>query len=520
MNALMVGENMQGLISIWQGLPASKRVMLIGAVAATVFAFSLLARTASSPSMALLYSGLEPGAAGEVVSALERMNVQMDVRGSSIYVPSNRRDYVRMALAQEGLPQQGQAGYELLENLNGFSTTSDIFDVTYMRAMEGELARTILTTPGVSAARVHIAYERSAAFSRNAPEPKGVVTVNMGRGALSPAQANAIRYLVSSSVPGLSAEQVAVLDSDRGVILSPGVMDTMQAGQAEAVDRERKMEEAVLNLLEARVGAGNARVQVALEVDTEREAISELVYDPNGRVISGKETRETVENTTGSTGGGVSVASNLPEGDAGGGGQSSTERTQTDEILSYDLSQVRREREKAPGAIKRLSVAVLVNHMQTNVGEEAPALEPRSDEELAALRELVAMAVGFQEARGDTLTIQNMSFQPVVNEGVAVERNLVGEFVDQNLMTMIQIAVLSIVTIILGLFVVKPVLSAKAEPAPGALEVAAAPAAEAPALTAEAPPDPLDALKGLANERTDETADLIKSWLEEGETAA
>ena len=517
---------MQGLISIWQRLPASKRVMLIGAVAATVFAFSLLARTASSPSMALLYSGLEPGAAGEVVSALERMNVQMDVRGASIYVPSNRRDYVRMALAQEGLPQQGQAGYELLENLNGFSTTSDIFDVTYMRAMEGELARTILTTPGVSAARVHIAYERSAAFSRNAPEPKGVVTVTMGRGALAPAQANAIRYLVSSSVPGLSAEQVAVLDSDRGVILSPGAMDPMQAGQAEAVDRERKMEEAVLNLLEARVGAGNVRVQVALEVDTEREAISELVYDPNGRVISGKETRETIENTTGSTGGGVSVASNLPEGDAAGGaGQSSTERTQTDEILSYDLSQVRREREKAPGAIKRLSVAVLVNHMEANVGEagageDAPVLEPRPDEEIAALRELVAMAVGFQEARGDTLTIQSMAFQPIFNEGAVVERDVIGEFVDQNLMTMIQIAVLSIVTLILGLFVVKPVLSAKAEPAPAALEPPSTAPTEAPVLAAEAPPDPLDALKGLAGERTDETADLIKSWLEEEETAA
>lgn len=509
---------MQGMVSVWEALSVPKRIMLIGAVAATIFAFSLLARTASAPSMALLYSGLQPGAAGEVVSALERMNVQTEVRGDAIYVPSNRRDFVRMTLAQEGLPQQGQAGYELLEELNGFSTTSDIFDVTYWRAMEGELARTILAIPGVSAARVHIAFERGGAFSRNRSEPKGVVTVTMGRGSLEVAQANSIRYLVSSSVPGLSAEQVAVLDANQGVVLSPGKISSSQGNQASVSDRERKMEEDVLNMIEARVGAGNARVQVALEIDNEREAISEIVYDPAGRVVSGKETRETSETTTGSNSGSITVASNLPEGDANPSGQSSTERTQTDEILNYDLSQVRREREKAPGAVKRISIAVLVNHVEGVDGEGVAQLTPRTDEELAALRELAAMAVGFNEERGDTLTIQSMPFQPIVNEGVSVERNMAGEFMERNLMTVIQIAVLSVVTLILGLFVVKPLLSAKGAPAvePAALTAAPAPQAAEVAV----PANPVDTLKGLANERTDDTAMLIKSWLEEGESAA
>ena len=516
----MVGEIMQGLVIIWQRLPMTKRLMLVGAVAATIVAFSMLARTASAPTMSLLYSGLEPSAAGDVIAALEAMNIETDVQGNAIYVPSNRRDFVRMALAKEGLPQQGQAGYELLENLSGFSTTSEIFDVTYWRAMEGELARTILATPGVSAARVHIAQDRSSAFSRNGSEPKAVVTVTMGRGSLSTGIANSIRYLVSSSVPGLSAEQVAILDSTRGVVLSPGKLDAPSGAHTDTGERERGMESDLINLLEARVGSGNARVQVALELDHEREVVSERVIDPAGRVISGKETTEVTEKTTGSSSGSVSVASNLPEGDVNPS-TSQTERTQTDETVSYDLSEIRRDREKSAGAIKRLSVAVLVNQIEADDGAAAGAPTPRSEEELTALRELVANAVGLDESRGDTLSVQSMPFKAIPTGGTEVETSAVNNFIERNLMTVVQIGVLSIVTLILGLFVVKPVLSAKNLPAPEPV----APPQAAPELGAQQAAmiaqsqTPIDTLKGLASDKTDETATLIKTWLEE-ETAA
>ena len=318
---------MPGIVRVWTSLPASKQLVLAAVLAATIFAFSVLARTASKPSMALLYSGLDSSAAGEVVDALERMDVPLDVRSGSIYVPVGQRDSVRMKLARDGLPQQGQAGYELFEGLNGFSTTSEIFDVTYWRAMEGELARTILATPGVKAARVHIAQERSGAFSRNKPKPKAVVTVTMGRGELSAGQANAMRFLLSSSVPGLTAEQVAVLDTDRGVVLSPGEIGSDTFGQSDAVGREQSLEADIMSLLEARVGVGNARVQVALEIDTEREAVSERVIDPAGRVISSRETSEVTETSSGANSTSVTVASNLPEGDvSGGGSQSNSEK--------------------------------------------------------------------------------------------------------------------------------------------------------------------------------------------------
>jgi len=506
---------MQGLFTFWQALPVAKQITLVGSVLATIFVFSILARTASAPSMALLYSGLAPSSSGEVISALERLNVETEVRGDSIYVASGERDFVRMSLAREGLPQQGQAGYELFESLSGFSTTSDIFDVTYWRAMEGELARTILAAPGVQAARVHIAYERNVSFSRSRSKPKAVVTVTMGRGSLDAAHANSIRYLVSSSVPGLEAEQVAVIDSARGIILSPGKADAVMGGLSGEMDRERRIEDDVLSILEARVGAGNARVQVMLEIDREREAITERVFDPEGRVISGKETTETTEKSSGGNSGSVTVASNLPEGDASGGGsQSSSEKTQTNETVRYNLSEIRRERQKAPGSILRLSVAVLVNHIETDNGDGSVELTPRSDEEIAQLRELVSMSVGFNEERGDKLTIQNMSFKPIINEGTTVETSFVDNFMDRHLMTAIQIAILSIVTLVLGLFVVKPILSTASLAAPQMEELPAIPMNAPPPGELETP-DAMAALKGLANDKTDETALLIQAWLEE-----
>jgi flagellar M-ring protein FliF len=170
-----------------------------------------------------------------------------------------------------------------------------------------------------------------------------------------------------------------------------------------------------------------------------------------------------------------------------------------------------------PGSVKRLSVAVLVNELQTQDAEGNPTTTPRSEEELTALRDLVAMAAGVNEERGDTLTIHSLSFQPIENTGVTVERDAFSQFSERHLMTLIQIVVLSIVTIVLGLFVVKPLLKVEAapEPQPAAEQLTAVePAPET------FPPDALEALKSLATDKTDETAGLIQSWLEEPETAS
>ncbi|GAB4519891.1 MAG: flagellar basal-body MS-ring/collar protein FliF [Amphiplicatus sp.] len=521
---------MQGLVSVWRILTPAKRLMLVGAVAAVVVSFSILARTASTPKMALLYAGLDGRTAGQVVAALERMNVPFDVRGEAIYVPAAKRDSVRMSLAGEGLPETGQAGYELLDNLNGFSTTSDMFGATYWRAREGELARTILATPGVKAARVHIAAPQTGAFARNRPAPSASVTVVMGAERLSRSQAQAIRYLVASAVPGLPADQVAIIDSSRGVVLEPG-RDEEVVDVKDAADRAQALENDILELLEARVGPGNARVNVALEIDREREAVSEKIFNPDTRVVTGKETTEITETTQG-RGGAVTVASNLPEGDGAAGAGSRTERAETRETVTYGVSETTRQREKLPGSIRKMSVAVIVNQVAENPAEEGGEPILRTEEELAALRELVARAAGLDESRGDTLTIQALPFRAAPDEGVLVEANPIGDFLERHLMHVIQTLILAVVTLVLALFVVKPLLapknlpapSAEAQPQPSLADAAGAPAAlagEGPAgALPAAEPDAIATLRELAGAKSDETAKLIQSWLDAAEDAA
>ncbi|MBP6737991.1 MAG: flagellar M-ring protein FliF, partial [Rhodobacteraceae bacterium] len=158
----------QNLLAIWNGLDAKRRGIVAGATVAVFVAVLLLSRMATTPGMALLYSGLEGAAAGEVIAALEQRAVPHEVRGSSIWVDDSQRDSLRMVLAAEGLPANSGTGYELLDGLSGFGTTSQMFDAAYWRAKEGELARTVLANPQIRAARVHIGQGSNQPFQTGA----------------------------------------------------------------------------------------------------------------------------------------------------------------------------------------------------------------------------------------------------------------------------------------------------------------------------------------------------------------
>ena len=213
---------MNKIVDTWQNLDVRRRIILLGAIALSFVAVLSLAQIATRPGMALLYSGLDPAAAGEVIGSLEQMNVEAEVRGDAIFVPEDARDRVRLALAREGLPRQGQSGHELLDQISGFSATADMFNAAYWRAKEGELARTILSSPGVRAARVHIAVPTRRPFARAGVPATASVTVTMAGGSITQDQANAIRYLTALAVPNLSPDQVAVIDSRVGMVLAPG----------------------------------------------------------------------------------------------------------------------------------------------------------------------------------------------------------------------------------------------------------------------------------------------------------
>ncbi len=547
---------MQQLLNVWMGLDIRRQITVVAATVAVFLAVLAMSRIATAPSMTLLYAGLENGAAGDVVRALEQRGVAYDVRGGSIFVDSQDRDELRLTLASEGLPANSNGGYELLDNLSGFGTTSQMFDAAYWRAKEGELARTIVSSPHVNMARVHIASTGSNPFQRSVT-PTASVSVTPNGGDLTAQQAKAIRFLVASAVAGLSADDVAVIDANGALI---GAADEA-ATSAGSDDKAQILRQKVERLLEARVGYGNAIVEVSVDTVNETEEFRERRFDPEGRVVISTDTEERTSNSNEAGNGDVTVASNLPDGDGAAGDSASSQDSETRERINYEVSETERAITRAAGAIKRITVAVLVNQTiaAPQNGEAAPT--ERSAEEIEALKELVASAVGFDESRGDIITIKSMVLQSIDPVGTAAQSSFLDLF-ELDVMSAIQMAILAIVSIVLGLFVVRPVLSRP--PSPPALPsgppaIASEPKTaskqevlmgevsdmgddfpniqlgsgmnDLPDLTAMnfatssdggvAPPaDPVERLRNMIGERQEETVEILRSWLEDSEERA
>lgn len=288
---------MQQLTSMWNDLDPRRRLIAVLGFIAVVVAIVGIARIASQPSMALLYSGLDAKAAGEVVRELEAANVPFKVTDNAILVDRETRDRVRMDLAAKGLPAGGPAGYEILDSLSGFGTTSQMFDAAYWRAKEGELARTITGSMNVRSARVHLANPTSDPFARNTAGSASV-TVTMARGELTRAQAEAIRYLVSSAVVGVPLDGVAVIDAAKGVVLA-GAELPFDALTGSPEDRAATLKGNIQRLLEARVGHGRAIVEVNIDTAMDSETVTERTIDPDSRVAISTDVEETSDSSSG-----------------------------------------------------------------------------------------------------------------------------------------------------------------------------------------------------------------------------
>ncbi|WP_298841172.1 flagellar basal-body MS-ring/collar protein FliF [uncultured Roseobacter sp.] len=537
---------MQQVLSVWTGLSIKRQIIVGLATVAMFFAVLAMSRMASAPTMTLLYAGLENGAAGDVVRSLEQRGAVFEVRGGSIFVDAKERDQLRMTLASEGLPANSNRGYELLDTLSGFGTTSQMFDAAYWRAKEGELARTIVSSPHIAMARVHIASTGSNPFQRGVT-PKASVAVNPTGGPITTQQAKAIRFLVSSAVAGLAAEDVAVIDSNGTLIGNADEAAPAVGGE----DRAQVLRDRVQRLLEARVGFGNAVVEVSVDTVTESEAIRERIFDPESRVAISTDTEERSNTSNEAGGGDVTVASNLPDEEGGAGENSSSQNSETRERVNYEVSETEREIVRVPGAVKRLTVAVLVNDVAQPDPSGGQTFQARDTEELDALRDLVASAVGFDEARGDVITIKSMALQSVSPQGTVAGTSLV-DGLNLDLMSAIQMAVLALVTLILGLFVVRPLLTS-APAGRTSDEPAALPPAteggrsdgmngEVTSEEFELPDlpvisdfggengglpeinmagamsdDPVDRLRNMIGERQEETVEILRNWLEDKE---
>ena len=524
---------MEQVQSLWNSFDLRRRVVVVGATVAVFLAVLGLARMAAAPSMALLYAGMESGPAGEVIQALDQRNIRYEVRGDAIYVDRRLRDETRMSLAAQGLPTNSTSGYEILDGLSGFGTTSQMFDAAYWRAKEGELARTIVASPHVRAARVHISQGSGLAFRRDQRGSASVMVTPSGV-AMSPAQAQAIRFLVASAVAGLGPDDVSVVDTSSGLVVAEA-----GDGAVNGSDRASELRRNVERLLEAHVGPGRSVVEVNVETVTDRETIVERRIDPDSRIALSQDSEERNATSTETRPGAVSVASNLPDGDAAEGeGRAESRDVTSRQRINYDVSQTQREIQRGPGAVRRLTVAVLIDGVRAPDAQGEMQWSPRSDVEIDALRELVASAVGFDAARGDVITIRSLPFEPVARAEEGVQAANLVERLGLDVMALIRLAALALVALFLALFVLRPLLTGRrADDEPLELPGPAG-AAAGPYLSGEiadddsglsrlrapgtddasaAREDPVERMRRLIAERQDETVEILRSWMEDRE---
>jgi flagellar M-ring protein FliF len=527
---------------------------LIAALAATALVSALLFALVfriGGEEKALLFSGVELQDMTEVTSRLEQADIPYELRadGSAVFVPRSQVLSARMMLAEDGLPARGGVGYEIFDNADALGQTQFQQNINRLRALEGELARTIASLDGIEAARVHLVLPERQLFERERQQPSASIVLALRRDDLTPGQVRAIRNLAAAAVPGLSSNQVSIVDESGRLLAAATAGDAALAeeGQAQQAAAEERIRRTVTDLVEGVVGPGNARVQVTAEMDFNRVTESSERFDPEGRVArSTVSVEEESQSSDGADQGGATASANVPDGqqaDGGGSGDSSS-TTRTEETVNYEISRTTRTEVIEGGRLRRVSVAVAVDGVTTPGAEGAePSWAPRSPEDMAQIATLVRSAVGFSEQRGDVVEVVSVRFdrpalpEPVEAEGLALETS--------DIMRLAEVGAALIAALALVFFVARPLITGMVRGGQGGVAVGGVPALEGPGALAGGPvavglPDPtggalaatamdggveLATVQGRVNatsvrqiadvvqKHPDESAQIIRSWL-------
>ena len=449
-------------------LGATRLVAIVGVAAAMVAFFVFLTTRIAAPAMSLLYTDLDLKDSAQIVQKLDAMSVPYQLRGdgNQILVPADQVARLRMAMAEQGLPRGGSVGYELFDKSEGFGTSTAAQNVNQLRALEGELERTIAGLGPVQAARVHLVLPRRDLFVRDSQEASASIVVKL-RGAerLSKGQVAAIQQVVASAVSTLKPGRVSVVDG-AGTLLARG--DGQDANAATGVgagefqaDYETRVARNVEELLERSLGPGKARVDVRADMDFDRITTSSESFDPDGQVVR---STQTVTQNDDSTSGGdqpVTVTNNLPNGQATAVAPTTPSRSKAarnEETVNYEISKTTRSQVREAGEVKRLSVAVLVDGTYTAKPDGTKQYAPRTPEELKQLTALVRSAIGYSEKRGDTVEVVNLKFAtPEEPAPAAAPGGFLG-CEKAHLIRMGETMTLAVVALLVILLVVRPLI--------------------------------------------------------------
>ncbi len=442
-----------------------RRLAIMGAIVALVLA---VVGTASvylnRPAYETLYVGLERSDVNQIGMVLGESGIDFDVAsdGTTVLVAAGRTAAARMLLAEKGLPTSANAGYELFDNVGSLGLTSFMQQVTKIRALEGEIARTIQSINGIRAARVHLVMAERASFRRDEQQPSASVVIRTS-GLDASQSAAAIRYLVAAAVPGLGVEKVTVLDSS-GTLLAAGD-DPANSSASRSLGFERnvelQIEDNIRRALAPYLGSENFRASVKADLNTDMRQSEETIFDPDSRVErSIQVVRSNESSNQQSAGTPASVDQNLPETEAPStaGPQSSEQNERKEETTNYEMNSKRVSTTSSGYTVNRVSIAVVVNRerLVEILGPEAS--QQQIDQRIAEIQLLAASAAGVDEARGDRLNVsavEFMSFEPDATLGGGVL-----EAVGSHTGTMINAAAFVVVALLLAFFGLRPMVNA------------------------------------------------------------
>lgn len=445
------------------------RLAIMGAILLGLILFFIFVSVrATSPNMKLLYADLSTIDSSAVVAQLEQNAIKYNVSddGARIMVTETDVGRARMLLAEKGLPNGGSLGYEIFDNQSGFGTTNFVQNINQVRALEGELARTISSMENIRSARVHLVLPKRELFSRESREASASVFLGLKPGTqIKREEITAIQSLVASAVPDLTTKNVSLIDNN-GNLLAQGGQDGADLLSMKAEERRLAYEQQLIRKVEDQVarvvGFGKVRATVTAEMNFDRISMNEELFDPNSQVVRSSQAttennleREPQERD-------VSVENNLP-GVTGdllmNGDQPSLESNRTEEVTNFEISKTIRSTVREVGEVKRLNVAVLVDGRYTTNAEGEKVYEPRSQQEMDQISALIRTAVGMDDTRGDLLEVVNMQFADIDTDMIGEDDSMLFGFQKSDLLDTAEILTIAIMIILVVLLVLQPMVS-------------------------------------------------------------
>ncbi|MER9656349.1 flagellar M-ring protein FliF [Mesorhizobium sp. M0152] len=466
-------EQIQSIISNLRGFGVKRLAMLAGIAILVMGVIGIASVYLNRPAYDTLYVGLDRSDVNQIGLVLGEAGIGFDVGadGASVLVPAGTTAQARMLLAEKGLPTSANAGYELFDNVGSLGLTSFMQQITRVRALEGEIARTIQSISGIKAARVHIVMSERANFRRDEQQPSASVVIRYA-GIDAEKSAMSIRHLVAAAVPGLSADKVTVLDSNGNLLAAGDDPSNTSAARTLGVEQtvEAQIGDNIRRALTPYLGPDNFRASVKADVNTDTRQTEETIFDPESRVErSVQSVRANENNNQKQASTPASVEQNLPETQttATDGPQSSSQNDRKEEITNYEINSKKIATVSNGYSVTKMSIAVVVNQdrLKSILGKDATP--DQIAKRVADIQKMVTSATGFDDKRGDVIDVSAVEFIDGL-DGEAIPQAGMLDSIGQHAGTMINAGAFIVVVFLVAFFGLRPMaaaLTAKATPA-------------------------------------------------------